>query len=240
MGYTCIRGKSGVKAQNSDIKIDQVIRTKRRTISLELRQDGVLIVRAPFFTSRSEIKRLVKSKETWIRKKQEMFNNRSLEAPAKKFMPGELFLFLGKPYPLEIVEEQTVPLTLNEKFSLAEKSQNEAKLVFMTWYREQASTIIIELVESRAQEIGFSYQLVRITNAGKRWGSCGVKGSLNFAWRLVMAPLEVIDYVVIHEMVHLKVKNHSKIYWREVEKIMPEYRHRKAWLKKNGHLLTLD
>ena len=110
----------------------------------------------------------------------------------------------------------------------------------MTWYREQAFRIIKVSVECKAQKEGLSYNVVRITNAKKRWGSCGPKGSLNFSWRLIMAPREVIDYVVAHELVHLRIKNHSKIYWNEVERIMPHYQYQKAWLKENGHRFTLD
>jgi predicted metal-dependent hydrolase len=235
MGYPCIRGKNGV-----NVKIDQIIRSKRKTISLELKQDGALIARVPLFTSRDQINGLVKSKENWIRKKQELLKSQSLDAPAKKFIPGEQYLYLGKLYTLDIVEAQTAPLILKDKFYLVEKSLNEAKEIFIAWYRKQAIQIINELVKRRAEENNYSYKLVRITNAKKRWGSCGLKGSLNFTWRLIMAPQEVIDYVVAHEMVHLKIMNHSKIYWNEVERIIPLYQHQKAWLKENGHRLTLD
>jgi predicted metal-dependent hydrolase len=169
-----------------------------------------------------------------------LLRNRALEAPTKQFIPGEQFLYLGESYDLDIVGEQNLPLILKDKFYLVERSWDEAKIVFMTWYREQASQIIKESVECKAQEEGLSYKVVRITNAKKRWGSCGPKGSLNFSWRVIMAPREVIDYVVTHELVHLRIKNHSKIYWNEVERLLPNYQLQKAWLKDNGHRLKLD
>ena len=80
---------------------------------------------------------------------------------------------------------------------------------------------------------------MKITNALKTWGSCSHQGNLNFTWRLIMAPLNVIDYVVVHELIHLDEKNHSRIFWDKVEILIPEYKGYKEWLKKNGHLLKL-
>jgi len=225
---------------SNDIKIDQIIRSKRRTISLEVIRDGSLIVRAPIITTRGQIDELVKSKEPWIRVKQELLKKQSLEVPAKQFIPGEQFLYLGEPYTLEVVDEQANPLVLKDKFYLAAKSQNNAQFVFTNWYQKHASLVIKALVEQRAQKNGFAYTRIRITSARTRWGSCGPNGSLNFTWRLVMAPKEVIDYVVVHEMVHLQVRNHSKAFWGEVNILMPEYLHHRAWLKDNGHRLTLN
>jgi hypothetical protein len=225
---------------SNDIKIDQIIHSKRRTISLEVKRDGSLIVRAPSITTRGQIDELVKSKERWIRVKQELLIKQSLEMPARQFVPGEQFLYLGEPFTLEVVNEQADPLVLKDKFYLAAKSQNNAQLVFTNWYRKHASLVIKALVANKAQQNGFEYTGVRITSARTRWGSCGPKGSLNFTWRLVMAPREVIDYVVVHEMVHLQVRNHSKAFWSEISILIPEYQHHRSWLKDNGHRLTLD
>jgi hypothetical protein len=90
-----------------------------------------------------------------------------------------------------------------------------------------------------ARKNGFRYATIRITSAKTRWGSCGSSGSLNFPWRLVMAPLDVIDYVIVHELVHLRIRNHSKRYWEAVKRIMPDYKARLDWLKQNGHRLQL-
>jgi predicted metal-dependent hydrolase len=223
-----------------DIKIDQLIRSKRKTISLEVKQDGRLVVRAPYLTTRGQIKDLVKAKGGWIRKKQELVKKQSLEVPSRKFTPGEQFLYLGKTYPLDLVEDQVEPLILKDKFYLAENFKEEGKLVFENWYRRHASQVIKAQVARRARQNGFAYTRVRITSARTRWGSCGSNGSLNFTWRLVMAPEEVIEYVVVHELVHLKIRNHSKAYWNEVSKMMSDYNQHLKWLKDNGYGLTLD
>ncbi|MCS7122892.1 MAG: M48 family metallopeptidase, partial [Candidatus Micrarchaeota archaeon] len=85
----------------------------------------------------------------------------------------------------------------------------------------------------------FRYNRVRITNARRRWGSCSSSNNLNFSWRLIMAPLEVIDYVVVHELVHTRIKNHSKAFWRMVEAVMPDYDRQRRWLRENGHMLKI-
>lgn len=225
---------------SEDIKIDKVIRSKRKTVSLEVRQDGKLVVRAPHLVPRSQIDSFIRSKEGWIRKKQELVAVHSQEAPVKRFVDGEKFWYLGNVYLLELVNGQKESLIFREKFYLAEKYQESGKLVFENWYKKKAAQTIIPQVKMRADQNGFSYTRVRITGAKTRWGSCGPKGSLNFTWRLVMAPMEVIDYVVVHELVHLKIRNHSKVYWDEVGNVMPDFNEYRKWLKENGHKLSLD
>jgi len=106
------------------------------------------------------------------------------------------------------------------------------------WYRAQALDHITQRVGYWAQITGLKYRSIRINSATTRWGSCGYKDGLNFTWRLIMAPARVVDYVVIHELMHLKQKNHSKKFWAEVAKVMPNYKEDERWLKANGHLLA--
>jgi predicted metal-dependent hydrolase len=93
-------------------------------------------------------------------------------------------------------------------------------------------------VELLAETHGFKYQRIRISSARTRWGSCSSQGSLSFTYRLVMAPLEVVDYVAAHELVHTQIRNHSKTFWRRVGQVMPDYKARQVWLRKNGQALT--
>jgi predicted metal-dependent hydrolase len=99
--------------------------------------------------------------------------------------------------------------------------------------------VISDRVKIFSDQYGFAPKRVRISSAKTRWGSCSPDGTLNFTWRLVMAPLDVVDYVVVHELVHLRVKDHSEKFWREVEKVLPEYRVQRTWLRTHGEKLTL-
>jgi len=220
------------------IEISQIIRSKRKTLALIIKNDGALIVRAPMRTSDQRIKGFVEEHRVWIEKKQTEIKSIVLLSP-KQYIPGEMFLFLGESYPLEIVENQEKALVLNGSFKLAEKAVNHAETVFERWYREQAKKTLKERLDLFASQYGFQYQGIRITSAKTRWGSCSSKGSLNFSWRLMMAPLEQVDYVVVHELVHTIHHNHSKRFWKRVETVMPNFKERKKWLLRNGPQLML-
>jgi predicted metal-dependent hydrolase len=221
------------------VKIDQIIRTKRKSIALIVEPDGRLVVRAPMRISDANIKHLVKQKERWIREKQKQVKDKSTQSQPKVYMDGEEFLYLGKSYQLKIVADLNPALVLSRKFYLSRHALSKAESVFTEWYREQARAVITKRAKLYAARHGFEYRKIRITSARTRWGSCSSMGNLNFTWRLVMAPPDVIDYVVVHELAHLRVNNHSKEYWKQVEGIMPDYKQRLKWLKENGRKLTL-
>lgn len=104
-------------------------------------------------------------------------------------------------------------------------------------YRKQAKQILTSRVQYYAEHHGFSPQSVRVNGARRRWGSCSVGGSLNFSYRLIFAPLAVMDYVVVHELAHLRHHNHSRAFWSCVAAMMPEFRVYHRWLKEHGHRL---
>jgi predicted metal-dependent hydrolase len=220
------------------IEVNQMIRSKRKTLALIVKPDGSLIVRAPLRTAERTIREFIETHAEWIDKKRaEALAARTLVP--RQYVAGETFLFLGNAYPLEIVKGQKKPLLLEEKFKLAEANQANARSVFERWYRAQAKWILDERVNLYANQYGFQYQKIGITSARTRWGSCSPNGSLNFSWRLIMAPMEAVDYVVVHELVHTIFHNHSRRFWKQVEKIMPDYKERRKWLRKNGPELML-
>jgi predicted metal-dependent hydrolase len=223
----------------TQIHIDQLIRSRRKTIAIIIHKDGSLVVRAPLRTALKQIQALVDTKASWIKQKQELVLSNPQSQPERKFNEGESFLFLGKNYPLQISDHSHVPLHLNSRFILEKKYSSKARAVFTAWYVEQARRVIGEKVTELAALHGFTFNQFRITSAKTRWGSCSSKGGLNFSWRLVMAPPEVIEYVVIHELAHLDEHNHGASFWARVKTLLPDYATRRRWLKENGHLLTL-
>ncbi|RCK75112.1 MAG: putative metal-dependent hydrolase [Ignavibacteriae bacterium] len=221
------------------VKIDKIIRSKRKTIALQLTDDVTLIVRAPFEVSEETINKVVTKHLKWIEKKKNEVLSRDPQFAEKEFVNGEGFLYLGKSYKLYIVNEQDIPLKFNNGFFLLRNYQPMARQLFINWYKERAYEKISERIKLYAQKRGFEFNKIRITDANIRWGSCSPKGNLNFSWRLIMAPLPVIDYVVVHELVHLEEKNHSKIFWNKVKMLLPNYENSREWLKNNGYLLRL-
>jgi len=223
-----------------EIEIDKIIRTKRKTISLQITDDATLIVRAPFDVSEQTIKSVVNKHMNWIEKKKKNILVRDPKFVKKEFVNGEGFMYLGRYYKLNIVNKQKTPLVFNNNhFSLLRDYLPVARELFINWYKERAYEKISERVEWYARKRGFIYNKINITNANQRWGSCSSKRNLNFSWRLIMAPLPVIDYVIVHELVHLEERNHTKSFWNKVKILIPDYEKYRDWLNKNGYLLRL-
>ena len=220
--------------------IDRIVRSKRKTLGLIIEDDGRLTVRAPLRSGDDVIRRFVKEHEKWILSKQEQVEARAARFAPKHYVTGEEFLYLGKSYRLEIVEKQRPSLRFKDGFRLARTAAPRAARLFEKWYRQRALAAISERAERYAERYGFEHNGVGIGSARKQWGSCGPAGNLRFTWRLVMAPLPVIDYVVVHELVHLRFKRHGRRFWGKVKSILPDFRERREWLDENGYLLSLD
>lgn len=223
----------------ASIKSYKLIRSKkRRTIALTVAADATLIVRAPENTSIKYIEHLIVKNSEWIRKAILRLSTRP-KVQKKEYISGEGFFFLGKLHKLKIQKNIAEPLVLRENFILSEKEKGRAREVFIEWYKNEAKKKIAERVEWRAKRSGMTYKSVRITSAERRWGSCGSNGNLSFSWRLIMAPLSVIDYVVAHEFAHLEHKNHSPAFWTTVKAMCSGYERSKDWLRENERTLTL-
>ena len=218
---------------------DGIIKTGRKTISLQITEYAELIVRAPYGVKEKEIQEVIRKHSDWIRKKKQEMLSKDPKFARKQFVNGEGFFYLGKHYKLRIVDGGEDRLTLQDQFILPSDSLHRARDIFLAWYRNAALVKLTERADVISQSTGLKYYSIKITNAEKRWGSCGMKGMLNFSWRLAMAPVSVIDYVVLHELVHTAVKNHQRSFWNRVEAFMPDYRKKNEWLKQNGYLLRL-
>ena len=220
-----------------------LIRSKKRrkTISLHIKEDRKIVIYAPYRTPKWEVEKFIKEKQSWIVKKMEQKERRTKEVE-KTFQPGEKFLYLGEWYPLEMSEprSQEPPLKLAfGKFILNHNHIAEARDLFCNWYKREAKEKITERVGYYGQRFQLFPEGIKITSARSRWGSCSRDDRLSFSWRIIMASLAVIDYILIHELVHIREKNHSKKFWNYLESIFPGYRKHRHWLRENGHLLQL-
>lgn len=226
------------------MKIDQLIRSQRKTVALIIERDGRLLVRAPQHLALVRIQEFVDQKAGWIQRTRAQIQSASPKnAPVHQkhqFRSGETYMFLGNPLVLQVVPGFSGLVQQPEAFYLGKKDQPKALALFTRWYREHARSIISGRVAEYSQRHGFQYQKLRISSARTRWGSCSSRGTLSFTWRLVMAPMAIIDYVVVHELVHLQHPNHSREFWARVQEILPDYKARRDWLKQNGVLLHID
>ncbi len=219
----------------------QLIRSKKRrkTISLHIKEDGRIVIYAPYSTPKWEIERFINEKESWISEKLSE-KERSTKEAEKAFIPGENFLYLGELFPLEIQDNNSKehPLKLSfGKFILDKDHIEEAKDLFIKWYKREAKEKIIGRIDYYSNRLQLFPKGVKITSAKYRWGSCSRDDRLSFSWRIIMASLNTIDYILIHELVHIKEKNHSKRFWSYLESILPDYKKHRLWLKENGYSL---
>ena len=163
----------------------------------------------------------------------------------REYIDGESFMYLGHDYPLQLKlnpELKKMSVRLIEGRFLVDTPVVDGAVIrggLEAWYRFMGAEHINARLDYYQSLLDVSPNRVTIRNQKTRWGSCSSKGSLNFNWRLMMAPAEVIDYVVVHELCHLIHPNHSKNFWNQVSAILPDYRVRKDWLKKNGTRLIL-
>ena len=223
--------------------IYQFIKSKKRrkTISLHIKEDGRVIVYAPYHTPKWEIDKFVEKKQSWIFEKLSE-KERFIRRAEKAFLPGEEFLYLGEPYPLEISDNphQGPPLRLSfGKFILNKDCMKGAKELFIEWYRNEAKDKLLERIAYYSNRLQLFPKGIKITSAKHRWGSCSRDNRLCVSWRIIMASLDVLDYVLIHELVHIKEKNHSRRFWNYLESIIPDYRKHRRWLKEHENLLRL-
>jgi len=215
----------------------KLIRSKRKSIGIRISDKGELIVRAPLYVSKRVINSVVLKNMNWIeqKKKEIELKNRN----KKKFIQGEKLLFLGKEYEIRFVLDQKDSIKFKGAFLISYDKKDKAEDIVIKFYKDRAYEILSERVKYYSIKYGFEYNKFKINSAKKRWGSCSSKGNLNFSFYLIMAPLEIIDYVVVHELCHLRIKNHSKEFYNLVKSILPEYKTRIAHLKILSPHLTL-
>jgi len=222
----------------------QIIRSKRRrrTLALCVERNGAVVVRVPLRVTQEAVHRFIKEKEHWIHRKLAQIREQQKHSKLKEFVPGERFFYLGQPYTLQMTQddENQRPLVFGDGlFRLRAGFRDRTKDLFIQWYREQAETIIRQRIQHYQDRIQVRPRGDRITSAKHQWGGCSAKNTLTFTWRLMMAPLSVIDYVIVHELAHIREKNHSPRFWKIVEQQLPDYRELRKWLKDYGHLCNL-
>ena len=214
-----------------------IVYTKRRSVSLMISRQGSVVVRAPKGVLKNFLDGLVKQKADWILKHTGLISKRKLKE--KQFFEGELFLLFGKLYPLCILEGFRSRLEFNEGFYLSKFKLTTARKIFLNFYKDKAREVLLEQAVKYAELMGVSFKKLNITSAVTRWGSCSTSGSINFSYKLVMAPIEIIEYVVVHELAHISHKNHSVRFWRNVQDYYPDFAIARKWLRVNGSTLSL-
>jgi len=216
--------------------------SKRKTASIYVERDGSVSVRVPQEFTDAQVKALLERKQYWIHKHLAEWRLLNQAQVARAFVSGEGFLYMGRTYRLQWVEQQAAPLLLKGGYFCLRrdpKTSREPAEAFKRFYSEKAQTKIGERVRHYAPQMGVTVNEVRVLELQHRWASCSAKSNLNFHWKCMMAPLKIIDYIVVHELAHLLVADHSPAFWREVDKVLPDYQERQGWLREHGAGLDL-
>ena len=223
--------------------------SNRKTISIRIGREGV-IVRAPRALSKKRIAELVQTKAQWILIKYDELKSQEPQTAKVGYEDGCQVLYRGNQKTLKLVDGSSLGLSESQgevwiegdqiKMALCNPSKGAIEYLLEQWFRYEARRRIEERVRYYSSQYDFGKRVNRITikDQKSRWGSCSTKCNLNFNYRLIKAPDEVLDYVVVHELCHLKHMNHSQAFWNTVAEIMPDYMEAKEWLRKNSGRLS--
>jgi len=242
---------------NETIQV-HIIRSKRKTVCLSVNKDGSVTVKAPrLYPTDKEIADFVEQKIDWIIKQRDIQQDREDMRLVRRFETDYSFPYLGEERLVEMQKGKKNQFSYEngmiiiktpyhdaletdyeaeENKVFIEKLQNDLK----KWYKKQASAYIIKRVDYYKEIVGVTVNSVSIKSRKSQWGSCDSNGDITFSWRLVMASPDAIDYVVIHELCHRKHMDHSREFWNEVQKYMPDFKKQKQWLEENSVNLNIE
>ncbi len=215
----------------------EIIRSKRRSLSIHIKSDATLLIKAPLRTPERFIEQFINANEEWIQKqlnKKIKYIHRTVHA----YIEGEEFMYLGNIVVLTFGDYKEI--TVQDGLLLFPKFLTfRIKKELSDWYIKKGKEIITRRLTWYANDMGISYTGLTFSDTKSRWGSCSHDNQLQFNWRLIMAPLLTINYVVVHELVHTIEKNHSSRFWNKVGFYNPSYKQQRAWLKEYNDILVL-
>jgi predicted metal-dependent hydrolase len=220
--------------------------SRKKTVAISVGYDGVRVL-APLDLDNDQVVKIVRRKGPWLLRKQAGYREFGGAAISREFVSGETFHYLGRPYRLKLVRDEMALLSrivargssliapvLPDAGPIVRRAAVRGAL--RHWYRDHAKLHFTSRVALAAEKLGITTPSVRVVDQSKRWGSCDANGRLRLNWRLIMAPMALVDYVIAHEACHVLEHNHSQRFWHSLETIMPDYESRVRRLDALGHL----
>ena len=205
-------------------------------MSISVDAFGALTVRAPKRCPEEKITAFLREKEGWILRKKAERKGAGIRLPGEN-LDGYALMLLGRKYTISLTNAENITFGADKETLFVPKKNAQKRLV--AWLKENANRIFTETVKRKADEMGVSYTSVSVSTAKSRWGSCSADDKLRFSFRLLYAPKDVVEYVVVHELAHTRQKNHSPLFWAEVKKYVPDYKQKRAWLKTHSALMEI-
>jgi predicted metal-dependent hydrolase len=221
--------------------IDIVIqKSVRKTVSIFVERDGSVSARVPEKLSDEEIRDILKDKEYQIFKNLAEWTQLNENAVEREYVNGQSFLYLGSNYRLKLVGEKLENVQFKRNiFFLSKEDKYKAKELFIKFYKDKLNSKIHPIIERYKNQLGVEPNQIKVMELQNRWASCMTNGNVNFHWKCAMAPIDVLHYIIVHELAHLIHNNHTQAFWNEVDKILPNYDEQVNWLKVNGVGMSL-
>lgn len=244
--YNRSMSKEIYKQNGFTFQLNRSARAKRFRISIGTEREFRVTV--PKRALDFQIKHFLAQNKSWISRQIKRMEKENQNHPRPKYESGDRFYYFGESLSLSVkpqdlkrvrvkVRVRELEVLIN-RLVTKEEGKRQIRQGIERFYRKKAEEVIRDRLEFFNEQYGFQFNRVSFRNQKTRWGSCSAKRNLNFNWRLIMAPIEVIDYVVVHELCHLQQMNHSAKFWQLVEKAIPDFKERRKWLKKNHYLLA--
>ena len=219
------------------VDIPVVVKRMRQSkyIRMRIGKAGEVLVTAPLFASERQIEEFIRGNEEWIRKQQKKRMEMQEKFPKVVVAEGAKCLYLGREVKFHFVPAKRIQV-VGDTIHLPFGTDKE-KLI--AWLKRQAKLRTIARTDFYADKMGLSYEQLKVTGAKGKWGSCSSHRTIIFSWYLILCPPEAIDYVVVHELAHLREMNHSQAFWKLVREYYPDYVNQKAWLRKNAAIMNM-
>jgi predicted metal-dependent hydrolase len=218
-----------------DLKFEVRRSSRRKSVQITVDRGGELVLCAPELCGAEKLTSFVREKRFWIYSKLVEKEALRTDAPAKQYVSGEGFPYLGRSYRLLLVDEQDVPVKLERgRFKMARPVADAGREHIVRWYTERGRPWLTNRVERYQRRVGVEPLSVSVQDLGYRWGSCGKGGRLYFHWRTILLPPRIVEYVVVHELVHLLEPHHTPAFWKRVERGLPDFAANKQWLAEHA------
>lgn len=230
---------------NEDIFFEYEVKySNRKSIEIRIEPTGIVVFKVPKKTSDQVIQDVLTKKRDWIFEKVTYMLSTAL--PKRQYETGEKVLYLNQKLTLKVIRRPSSKMKISkvdQELVIVAPEQckgEELKQLIIDLYKNHLKSYLISRIKFYQNQFKYKVNQVTVRDQKTRWGSCSSGRNLSFNYRLMMAPPQVIDYIVVHEMCHLEHMNHSKSYWKRVYEVMPEYKKCEAWLKQNGRFLNID
>jgi predicted metal-dependent hydrolase len=239
---------TGGKQRMQELDFNYMVRksARRKTLTITVHPDNRVVVSAPVTYPPKKILQFIESKSDWVLKVLQANLQKVRQSQDRRFETGEKLFYLGREYILCVQRGTPSPIMLENGHICvrlpAEGPTPEPSAVrkhLLNWYLANALAKVKEKVPVYADLIGVKPRRVTIKTLKSRWGSCSVNGRISLAWNIIMAPEQILDYLIVHELCHMVHHNHSTEFWDMVASILPNHRQSRKWLRENGNRLKL-